>query len=114
MANYREFYEETRRRKRKAAQRRFVAAIVVLGVVLAAALLLGELLFPEERGLEFFSGVILPAGNLIVCFGLPLLGVLCKSLWERGEGRDISCGEKSQKSEDIVSAKKSEKKKKKA
>lgn len=40
MANYREFYEETRRRKRKAAQRRFVAAIVVLGVVLAAALLL--------------------------------------------------------------------------
>ena len=40
MANYREFYEETRRRKRKAARRRFVAAIVVLGVVLAAALLL--------------------------------------------------------------------------
>ena len=40
MANYREFYEQTRRRKRKAARRRFVAAIVVLGAVLAAALLL--------------------------------------------------------------------------
>ena len=38
MANYREFYEQTRRRKRKAAWRRFVAAIVVLGAVLAAAL----------------------------------------------------------------------------
>ena len=40
MANYREFYEQTRRRKRKAAWRRFAAAIVVLGAVLAAALLL--------------------------------------------------------------------------
>ena len=40
MANYREFYEQTRRRKRKVARRRFVAAIVVLGAVLAAALLL--------------------------------------------------------------------------
>ena len=40
MANYREFYEQSRRRKRKAARRRFVAAIVVLGAVLAAALLL--------------------------------------------------------------------------
>ena len=40
MANYREFYEQTRRRKRKTARRRFVAAIVVLGAVLAAALLL--------------------------------------------------------------------------
>lgn len=40
MANYREFYEQTRRRKRKAARRRFAAAIVVLGAVLAAALLL--------------------------------------------------------------------------
>ena len=40
MANYREFYEQTRRRKRKVARRRFAAAIVVLGAVLAAALLL--------------------------------------------------------------------------
>lgn len=42
---------------------------------------------------EYWSRVIVPAGNLILALGLPVLLLLLKTLWQRGRKGDISCGE---------------------
>lgn len=90
------------------AEWRFLPALL-----LGFALVGGKLCFSDGHMLQNFSTLVLPVGNLILCFGLPALAVLLRIARSGRESGDISCGEKDGKTTDVVAGKGGEKKMKK-